>query len=273
MYDNISIVQSKLKELLKIFADICEENNLRYFLIAGTLLGAVRHQDIIPWDDDIDVGMPRADYDRFMVIAQAKLNEKYPNKYFIQTGKTDKYYHKFIARMRENDTDWVEKAETDNRMRQGLFIDVFPLDGLPNDDKKRAAIARRINKLSGLSSIRFSKDYKSGKKLLIPIKFMLKHFTTYSFFHNLANKIITRYDFEKSQYAGSLLSNYGVKSHFKRSYFDDYVLLPFGDRAYRCPYKHIEMLTDLYGDYNELPPMEKRIAKQHVVYVGADNKK
>lgn len=123
----------KLEEAKKVMLDIllefdsiCKRNNLVYWLDFGTLLGAVRHEGFIPWDDDLDVSMPRDDYNKFLVIAQKELSEKY----FLQNKNTDKNIFIHFSKIRDNNSLYIEKHEIDTNIKyhQGIYIDIFPVN-------------------------------------------------------------------------------------------------------------------------------------------------
>src|SRR5690554_5979187 len=108
---------------------ICEKNNIKYFMIAGTLLGAVRHRGFIPWDDDLDIGMLRNDYKRFIELAAKELNDTY----YLETWYTSSGYGMPFAKIRKNDTRYIEKSSKDVKCHPGIFIDIFPFDNVPNN--------------------------------------------------------------------------------------------------------------------------------------------
>lgn len=120
-------------EMLKAFAAVCEKLGISYFLDGGTLLGAVRHKGFIPWDDDIDVGMLRADYERFFAEGQALL----PEHYFIQNISTDPQYTANFAKMRDSRTTYIETTLGRKRINHGVFIDIFVLDYYPENAFRR----------------------------------------------------------------------------------------------------------------------------------------
>lgn len=127
MDDRLRQFQMEELEILKEFARICDKYNLRYYLVGGTLLGAVRHRGFIPWDDDIDVAMLRHDYERFAKICQNELG----NRYFYQNTETDPYYFLTYAKIRKNGTEVYEERFSTAKFHKGIFIDIFPLDFCP----------------------------------------------------------------------------------------------------------------------------------------------
>ncbi len=133
-------------ELFKQFVRICEKNSLRYFVVGGTALGAVRHKGFIPWDDDIDVALPRGDYEKFLSIAQSWL----PENMFLQTYITDKNYPNPFAKLRRSDTAFIEKSASRIKMNHGVYIDIFPLDGYsrPGIKGKLFGLKEKILKIS-----------------------------------------------------------------------------------------------------------------------------
>ena len=116
-------------DLLKSFADVCEKNNLRYFMDGGTLLGAVRHKGFIPWDDDADVIMPREDYNRLSEIA----DREFQTPYFFQTTLKEKGFFRTHAQLRNSDTTGFIEADANKNINKGIFIDIFVLDGLADN--------------------------------------------------------------------------------------------------------------------------------------------
>lgn len=128
-------------------------------------------------------------------------------------------------------------------MHHGIYINIFPLDGLPDDKNEQIEIAEKIKKLIYYTSLKYLDDYKRGRKIYMPIKFLIRHLTPNSLYQSLANRIITTYDYDKSNYVGSLLSGYGEKAYYKKRIFDSYVMLPFGDREYSCPHQYDKNTT------------------------------
>ena len=128
-------------DLLNEFIRICEENKLRYFVCGGTLLGTIRHKGFIPWDDDIDVMMPRKDYEKLCKIA-----DRFEKPYFFQTEYTDPGSLRGHAQLRNSKTTAILNSESNTgfKFNQGVFIDIFPLDNLPDDPKQRKAYTKKV---------------------------------------------------------------------------------------------------------------------------------
>ena len=122
-------LQEKEFELLKLFILVCSSLKLRYYLVCGSALGAVKYKGFIPWDDDIDVGMPREDYEVFVSKAQELL----PENVFLQNYRTDKSFPHVFTKLRNSDTTLIEENMAHLNMNHGIFIDVFPLDGYPKN--------------------------------------------------------------------------------------------------------------------------------------------
>ena len=132
--EQLKQIQSKEKEIFQAFISVCEQLKLPYFIVGGTLLGAVRHKGFIPWDDDIDIAMLRPDYEIFLSRAQALL----PDNIFFQTIDTDPEYLGNYAKLRHNQTTFLESAVKTKHIHHGLFIDVFPLDYYPDSSLAQA---------------------------------------------------------------------------------------------------------------------------------------
>ena len=128
METTINTYNERLKaielDILKAFIDVCKKNSLNYYLLGGSCLGAVRHHGIIPWDDDIDVGLLRADYNKFMEVGQKYL----PEHYFLQNYRTDPEYYVNFAKIRDSRTTFIESSLKNLHINHGVYIDVFPLD-------------------------------------------------------------------------------------------------------------------------------------------------
>jgi len=126
-------VQTIELELLKEFLSIAERLNITYYLVCGSALGAIKYNGFIPWDDDIDIGIPRPDYERFLCEAPHYL----PNHVFLQNFKTDRNFPSIISKLRNSNTTWIEAGVQHINMHHGVGIDIFPLDGYPTQKHKQ----------------------------------------------------------------------------------------------------------------------------------------
>lgn len=247
-------------DILKEFISVCEKLGLQYYLMGGTMLGAVRHKGFIPWDDDIDVGMPRADYEIFLSKAQDML----PKNLFVQSFETDSDYVANFAKIRRSDTTFVEIAWKKRKMNHGVYIDVFPLDYYPDDEngrkqfsKKNRIYARRLFAEYCLENITF-------KYNLISVLLKIAYPST--------GKVLKKRDqLFKSVSPSDMIANYcgawGQKEIVPAEWYGEGVLLEFEGIQVRVPKEYDKWLTQVYGDYMQLPPEEKRIPRHTVEFI------
>ena len=254
-YD-VKEIQKKILTIYEVFKSICEKNNLSYFAIGGTCLGAVRHGGFIPWDDDMDVAMPREDYEKFKEIAKVEFPEQY-ELYDIYMGE---HYISYFCKMMDKNTTFVEEGMKKYKdMYFGFFLDIMPLDGIPNNK-----IVRKIHfaKMKVYRALDIRRKYKNY--------FWLKMFPCH-YFQEKYEKQQKKYKFEQSRDLSYTWSARRDKVIFSRSCFDGYVEMPFEDTTVRCPVGYDEFLKAVFGDYMLLPPKEAQTCV-HKLYIIDFNK-
>ncbi len=247
-------LKEKELSLLKIFIEICEKNGLLYFAVGGTCLGAVRHKGFIPWDDDIDVAMPRGDYDKFVDLAQSQL----PKGCFLQTHETDEDYRNDYAKIRDSSTTFIETSVAKLHINHGVFIDIFPIDGMPTSQKEINALERHKRRAKRY----LAKDYvlpeNALKKTLRKICSLLLHFSTSKILTKLENHY-REFPYESSEIVVNHGGAWGEKERCPKSQFGKGVLADFEGIKIRIPENYDEYLTRIYGDYMTPPPESERV--------------
>ena len=244
-------------QILDAVSSFCEDRGIRYSLACGTLLGAVRHGGYIPWDDDIDIYMLREDYKRF----EEEFPTTYKGRYKFGSIGRDENWTCLFGKVWDDRTMMVELRQKTSEM--GVNIDVFPIDEVPDDNrtfeewnkwrKKKIIDIRR-------SSFHFSKDFSLWQNILIPfIKLR------YIFFDNKKALRKLNREIQKFNGIGSNMvyeSSCGVNGErpFLKGVFENIVDTSFEDRKYKAFANYDEYLTQTYGDYMTLPPVEKRVA-------------
>ena len=249
-------------DLLKEFIRLCEENGLRYYMIGGSLIGVLRHRGFIPWDDDVDIGMPRRDYDRFLEIVSAQEDFGYG----VCTWHNDPAWHFAFCQFVDLQTE-IEIGLAEQTRRAHLWVDVFPLDGLPAQRGKRKRHVNRIMRyryLIQLANIATQVDihrkrpwYESAILHIckaLPMRRLIKTDKTLL----KLEKTLRRYDFDTSLYAGNLLGRYRKREIVPKEYFGEPQKAPFEDIFVNIPQESDKLQTALYGNYMELPPEDQR---------------
>ena len=127
-------LQLKILEMVKYLDSFCKENKIEYFIAYGSCLGAVRHKGFIPWDDDFDIGMTLENYNKFIELCKTKLDT---NKYFLQTLETEPNYYLSFAKLRDINTTLIEEKNKDIAITKGVYIDIFPIVGIPKGKVKK----------------------------------------------------------------------------------------------------------------------------------------
>ena len=253
---NIDFEELKQIELdiLKFVADFCNKNELKYFLAYGTLIGAIRHKGFIPWDDDIDIWMPRDDYNKLMDI----FNQSETCHYKLLRPNDKCSYHPYVKVI---DTRTV-KIEEDYKYKNGnlgVDIDIFPLDGQPTDDNEYIKWYNKLQRYYWAYPFLFLKHCKKIKRIIgIPIIKLISGGKK-----NILNKtaqLHLKYPYSKTDFVGSIESCYNTKcDRYKKEWFDQTIEFEFEGATFKVPSEYDKILTQIYGDYMQLPPEEKRI--------------
>ncbi|WP_413854061.1 LicD family protein [Candidatus Ruminimicrobium bovinum] len=256
---NIKKLQQVELKILEQFINICNKENLQYYVLGGTLLGAVRHKGFIPWDDDIDVAMPRKDYEKFLNVAQKYLSQEY----FLQTYISDKEYFLNFAKIRNSNTTFIQNCFSKCNMNHGIYIDIFILDYYPINkikclllNLKNKIFLFRINEIYNLSKA----DYSLYKKFCV--KSLAKILKI--FYPNIYSVLIKRDILFKSIKKSNLITNYGglygKKEVSPIEWFGKGINLQFENLTVKAPIEYDKYLTQIYGNYMKLPPKEKQIS-------------
>lgn len=253
-------------EMLKHFVDICKELNLKYYVWGGTLLGAVRHKGFIPWDDDIDVGMPRKDYNIFMEKAKAFL----PEYYFLQNYITDPEYTLGYAKLRDSRTAYIETAFNKKKnMNHGMFIDIFPLDYYPNLKLRQFIYDKRMTV--------YNKRLRDSLNIVHSTQLKFRLYTKIAAFllpdeHIACEKRDALMSSVKSSNTlANICGAWGKKEYMPIEWIGNGTLLEFEGMKVVAPEYYDKCLTQVYGDYMTLPPVEKRKSHHNVDVVDFDN--
>ena len=252
-------VQDTELDILKAVADLCEEHGINYFLDSGTLIGAIRHNGFIPWDDDVDISMPYQDYCRFLEIAQTELGERY----FVQNFSTDANFHRSYSKVRLKDT-LVRPVDLKNwNICHGAWIDIFPMfySNSDSDICRKRKIYRYSRYLQG-------KDYYhnillvEGKTRIDNLKYLFASvigILPLKLRKHLHKKMLD-YVFSKENMNGKYLcrcANMIVR--FDANCFTGQKCFhPFEHLNLRIPNDYDKVLRDEYGDYMQIPPEDER---------------
>ena len=243
-------------EILRAFIGVCDRLKLRYYLVCGSALGAAKYGGFIPWDDDIDVAMPREDYRVFVDKAQALL----PEYYFLQTYRTDPGYPQFFAKIRDSRTTFIEKSMRYRRMNHGVYIDVFPLDGYPDraDEIKRLERKKRRYKRQMDCANAFPKKQKLTTRMFFITERMLGYHRRTQITAKKLEDLISAYPTEDSALWCNHGNWQGVKEYAPREQYGEGREARFEELNVIIPEQYDAYLTQKYGDWRaDLPENEK----------------
>ena len=235
-------------DLLKKFIQVCNKYDIKYFIIAGSLLGVIRHGGFIPWDDDIDIGMLRPEYEKLLKVA----DKEFKKNYFFQTPYSDHIYRGH-AQLRNSNTSAILPSEIHKDFNQGIFIDIFPYDEYPRHriqfkfQKLRTAFYIKLccNYLDGGYESIKSKVFNIFSRLIMSI---FKYQNVYKKYENICSK----YNGKGNGMVSNLSFKYGREKYMhKKEYFEDLIDATFEGINVKIPREYDKILSKQYGNYHE----------------------
>lgn len=256
-------IQAISLDILKKVSDICEEQHLTYFLAYGTLIGAVRHQNYVPWDDDVDIMMPRPDYEKLLDYFRENAVSLMPLQ--MMNDDTVSGYPYMISRV--SDSRYVLDVTNEKSYGIGVFIDIYPLDGLGNDKGVALKLINRGKNLSSLIFLSTRKYFHKGntktwvKMLLKFPAFVYAKLCGKKFFSKKSLRLATMNKYEDSRYVGCVIwPTYRERDIYDKVLFEETIMVNFGKYQFRAPKRYDEILTQIYNNYMQLPPEKDRVA-------------
>lgn len=260
-------LQSINLEITKYLVQFCKENDLRVYLYAGTLLGAVRHSGFIPWDDDVDVMMPYPDYCKLLEIWEKKADT---NKYSLCYTCKNYNDHRLASSIQDNETTFITTASINTDGCQGVGIDLDPFHA-----SAKTYLGRKIQLLcaAGCSLFKASRlPNRQNKVVYFFSKVLLSIFRTeksrYIIWSTL-EKIATIPDknYEKAKYVKEFSMFPYITWNFPKEWFDHAIEVPFENTIMPIPVGAKEYLTKRYGNFMELPPEKDRLPEHKIVFM------
>lgn len=253
-------IQLSCLEVLKAFDALCRKQQLTYFLSGGTLLGAIRHRGFIPWDDDVDVMMPRRDYQRLMELAAQRSGGRLDGRWGFYSLDTRSDYGRPWARMTDESTRRTGAALFSSDT-SGTYIDIFPIDGMPEGKLATKLFFRRIRLHDMLwrTAMRQSVGEKERMQAIKKLAAALLRPIGPNPFARRMNRIAMGQSYEGRFRGVSMITHYGMRERMPAEVFDHAVEVDFEGLRLPAPCGYDAYLTRLYGDYMQLPPEHRRV--------------
>ena len=255
---NIDLKKIEL-DILKYIDHICLANSIKYSLAYGTMLGAIRHNGYIPWDDDIDICMDRSNFERFVLACKNDKNERFALLWL----DTESKYTLPLPKVVDKSTLLTQKTQSE-KMSLGVYVDVFIFDSLPNDVKRKRKFIRKLDfyqRLWGYSQIKYIRRDHSFKSLVRKIVYGVFHLINPRFFSVALNHYAQKYNrYQDSEYIGSMVYTAVRRdlARYRKTFFDECPRMKFEDYTFPVSIQYDEALKMCYGDYMQLPPVEKQ---------------
>lgn len=254
-------LQTTLFDILTDIDQVCKDHEIDYFLAYGSMLGAIRHKDFIPWDDDMDIGMTRENYNKF----EALFKNLDSDKYFLQTFHSDSGYGWPFAKFMKNGTTYMEGSHVNDNKRNGIFVDIFIFENAPNDPElqkkhlKRQTIYKRLLLMKstykhndGISKIKLIRNHLINAILkLVPRSYIIRKLEAE----------LHRYNDIETDY----VTNFGDCYLYDKELITTLEEYPFRDKSFLGVKNYDQYLTQIYGDYMTLPKEEDRVPIHDIV--------
>lgn len=268
---DINKIQKVQMRIMDEIHRICVKKNYRYYLIGGSALGAIRHNGIIPWDVDIDIAMPRKDYEQFLSEGYKELSDSFSLHYH----ETDRDFGSVHALVVLNNSEIVFTYEVGSKLKNrfGIFVDILPLDQWPDDDNKKQKQIRDIKRIRLLTSLHSgtlirkedSSIERCTKKIISAVlRFVVPRYKINKMLQNVMKKYDTE---DEGKYWCSMASHYSLdKLTMPKEYFGSPILHSFSGREYFVPEKVELYLKQLFGDYMKEPSEESKNAQMESIY-------
>lgn len=255
MDDKLRKLQLTQLEILEYVDAFCRKNEIRYSLYAGTLLGAVRHKGFIPWDDDLDICMSRNEYNRFIEL----WNKEEHINYLLQNKENTPYFTQSFTKIRKKNTNFLQADDLKGKYHTGIFIDVFPVDRIPN-----SGFEKKIFQLKCMIYQLLTREFvpETSNSLVKMICKMILLLTSKTNRMRIREYLINSIIKNNSNYSLNTVMIETIntsKMEFSNKLLDEYCELEFENKKFMCLKLWKHYLENKYGNYMEMPPVEKRV--------------
>ncbi len=264
----MTVLQEKLLDILKWFDSFCRENDLQYFLLGGSMLGAARHKGFIPWDDDIDVGMPREDYERLALLLKDK-----KGKYMLETPDTEAkdYFYPF-SKIYDTSTTLIEN--TKHKIKRGIYLDVFALDGIGNSPEESKKNYKKISFYYNLLLTRAG-GVRSGRSFYKNLSVILMRIipecalNTKGILKRLM-LLCKEHSYKDCLWVGNLMGAWRLKELVPKEVIGEPIDYEFEGMTVKGVADADRYLTYLYGNWRAFPPKEKQVSHHDYIKLELD---